>query len=449
MTTPHRETRWYVSVLLAVLPLLLVGLVVGAGRANGAPDAQVAIVNLDASGEAAQQLVGTLTRAPHAGFSWTSVPADANTDAYAAVVYLPAGFSISPAQSVPVADITVYVNPSSAFAQATLGKAIADAAATTVDPAVMDVVGVRYGRPDTSIPPASWSDALNKAKSDASALADAASKAAADAKSLSTQAANLPSGKPGTLPAAVARSVHDLNTQAAAMDQALNDYAAQLRGLADAITCPADVQAANGCDAFAKGVAAAADQASRDFVTTPVLVQSRAVADNARAVAKAVKDPGASGNAVETAASKLAGDLGTLSTDASALAGAVGEAASSPKPDPGPAAETLASLAASAPAVASDHPGWTTALLLVVLWLGALAVALAWRPDPFARPNAVMDAPVPALVLGGAQGLLVAAAAQVTLTLAPGPALGAAALFLLAGLEFVAVNRALARWLRR
>ncbi len=292
--------------------------------------------------------------------------------------------------------------------------------------------------PETSAQPPS-ADVPSAAVSDATALAQAASKAADAAAALSTHDAgtSTAAGKPTTDVTVAAQTILDLRKSAEALDDALNEYAGSLRTLASDVPCPPDVTAAGDCDAFTQGVKATADEASRAFVSTPVLVQSRAIAQNADALASSLSEADSPG---DTALATLANDVQSVAHQANDLATAIDQAASAATASPPAQAGTARTLT------------WVSALLIVALWLGALAESLVRQRPTFtndATPpvRALFACLKPGFVVTGAQALLVAAAAQVALRLPPGPALGMAAFLLVTGFAFSTVNQGLIRCL--
>ena len=459
MTATDHQPRWYVSVALTLLPLVLVSIVLGGGLA-AAPVTEpmrVAVVNLDQSGDAAggQALTEALVKGTPGAFAWDAVDqAAADAGDYAAVVVIPVGIAVPSGQPV----ITVQASPMAPIATYGVGLELARVAMGVLSPSSMGTVHVAFGAaaPDTG----PLSTGLTKAAQDASALSDAVSATATAADALATQVAALPADKPGAIPASVTKAAADLGGTAKTLDDALNTYADALRGLADGVVCPDSVDVAGGCDAFKQGVAAAADKASRAFVSTPVLVQSRALAQDASSLAASLKSPGAApGQAAHDdaaqAASGLADQAKSVADQAVALAASVAQAqAALPEQAAGPA-DTLASLAASSiagPVVEGhDNLGWVSALLVVALWLGALATYLVMRPVPFGasgtRRLGTFETLWPGMAIVGAQALLVAAAGHVALGGSANASLATGGVLLLAGFAFSAVNQALAAWL--
>lgn len=98
-------------------------------------------------------------------------------------------------------------------------------------------------------------------------------------------------------------------------------------------------------------------------------------------------------------------------------------------------------------------PGWVSLLLVLALWLGALATfvvvkAVSGRLLGSARPTAylVAQAVLPGAVVVAVQTVVVTAIGQWALQLSAGTLLAVFAVLLLAGLTFVMVNHALVAW---
>ena len=473
MNTPDSQPRWYVSVTLALLPLVIIGIVLGARPTPGtgatpAPTA-VALVNLDQSGATGgQALVDALVASPTPAFSWTAADqatadADLASGTYGALVTIPNGIAASDVPAGTV--VTVQVSPTAAVAAKFVATAFATGVSGVLSSSAMSAVHVVYGAQPADLTGAS--DGIAQAETEATALTNAASAAADQASQLVTEAATIPSGKPEPVPASVIQAATSLSATAKSLDDALNAYAATLRGLATGVTCPdALAPTQDACDGYKQGFASAADQASRAFVSAPALVQSRTFAQDAAHLATSLKNlsPGAN-TPTESDFAKTASDLETsvkdLADQATKLASTVSDAkqalpsaAATPSPSDSLADLTQVVITDVVPAPANPASGslaWITVLMVVALWFGALATFLVVRPVPSGpsgtRVLMTFDALWPGLAIGGAQALLVTAAGHFALGLDANGSIAMAGILLLAAFAFSAVNQALALWL--
>lgn len=104
--------------------------------------------------------------------------------------------------------------------------------------------------------------------------------------------------------------------------------------------------------------------------------------------------------------------------------------------------------------LADPNVGWISLVLVLALWLGALATYSVVKALPSGLLNSAEPTPVligrsllPGLVVVGVQALVVAGLAQFGLDLSPQKWLAVTGVLLLAGAAFVVVNHALVAWL--
>ncbi|MDR1768350.1 MAG: YhgE/Pip domain-containing protein [Propionibacteriaceae bacterium] len=104
-------------------------------------------------------------------------------------------------------------------------------------------------------------------------------------------------------------------------------------------------------------------------------------------------------------------------------------------------------------AVVDANLGWGSVLIVLALWLGALACFLVFKPNsPMAVTSTKSSGSLfwatlrPGLIVTGAQVVLVAAAAEIALRLPAGAAVQVLLVLALAGGAFVFINHALAAW---
>ncbi len=153
----------------------------------------------------------------------------------------------------------------------------------------------------------------------------------------------------------------------------------------------------------------------------------------------------------------LAGGAGDLSAGVSQLAAGVAAGAGEIPTYTDAERDTLARVVAapidSTPLATVVRPGisWASLLLVMALWLGALATCAAFRPiDPrvlfstAANATLVWRALRPGLAITAAQALLLAPVGALVVGLPPGRSLGVAGVLLVAAAAFTAVNHALA-----
>ncbi|WP_431277109.1 ABC transporter permease [Leifsonia poae] len=412
---------------------------------------------------------------------------------YEAVVTIPKTFSADatslsgPAANARQADFKVETSPSAAFADPAFSAAVTAAATSALNRQLTSQYLSNVYAGFNTI-----NQQIGQASQGATSLSSGAASVSSGAQSLASGSASLASGV-GSLDSGAAALASGLGTLAA-QSSALPGQTAQLARASAGVAGATDQVAASLAAATASltqtvdqvcqtpGVACDAARAALDRVTAAdrtaaqVAAGADAVAAGNSKLASAMPPLVAGIDASASGASQLAAGAAQADSGASALqSGSAQLATGASQVDSGAAqlADGLAqavqqiptytdsdittlSTVAAQPVVATQKPptpGLQAVPLfaMIALWFGGMATALARKAVP-TRPllttassaSIALRSAATGALIGLAQGLLVAAVAQIGLGLRPDQWLGFAGLAMVAGAVFAVVNQGLA-----
>jgi len=255
--------------------------------------------------------------------------------------------------------------------------------------------------------------------------------------------------------AAQKKQLAQLKAGGTQLDQGLQTMAAGLPALASGVSQLAGGadQLADGMPALVDGIGKLADGADELADGLPALVDGIGQsADGAGQLADGVDELSAGLISAADGGTKLADGMREMSDG---IAEGKDKLPSYSESD----RETLATVVASPvqtddlAGLANANVGWISLVLVLALWLGALAVyavtkAIAGGLLSSSEPTAVLigRSLLPGVVVVGIQALVVSGLAQFGLNVSPQKWLAITAVLLLAGVTFVVLNHALVSW---
>lgn len=577
-----RPARWYTVLGLVLVPLLVAGgfLWAGVNSDNRLHTVQAAIVNLDEAvtldGQytpLGRQLSANLVDSDRTeNLTWVldseqNAREGLDNGSYAAMVIIPKNFSkaatsfaTEDAADAEQADIEVVTSPVAGVADATLGKVVANEAATmlnsTLTESYLDQIYIGFNEMGDQY--ITMADGADQLATGASALADGVGQAADGSKQLATGNRQLADGlgqmatKTATMPKSIRKlangvgdyvdGVNTMVDESVKGQQTIISTVSQLEDGADSmasqfgafgsnnelitaatqaaesavgqVPCPdfgnADLQAAlcqafqaglkggagagaqvgvtvagkaaqsgaeqfgSGLTTFRKGLQAAANDKS----TAKQLAQLKAggkklakgtdqLADQMPALVKGIKQSASGADQLATGVKQLDLGLQQAASGGDQLADGIkkmadGVAEGKDKlPSYTKSDRKALSTAVAAPVntnslsgLADPNLGWISLVLVLALWLGALAtysvvkaVGRGLLSSSESTLKLIGRSLLPGLAVVGVQALLLAGLAQYGLDLTGGEWGAITGLLVLAGITFVVINHALVAWL--